>query len=99
MLDTIHTDYSYEILKKDGVSHIRVEGLCPIYEGLKGDPGMLESLRWSSDEKGLLIHYLVKGELYEGFPRSLITDLREGRAKLEVVCLNDVDLHVIPRRL
>lgn len=98
MLDTIHTDYSYEVFKKDGISHIRIEGLCPIYEGLKGDPRMLESLGWSSDENGLVIHYLVKGDRYEGFPRSLIKDLKEGRAKFEVVCRNDGDSYVIPSR-
>ena len=99
MLDTIHTDYSYEVLRKDGVSHIRIEGLCPIYEGLKSNPRMLESLAWSSDDQGLVIHHLVKGDRYQGFPRSLISDLKEGLAKFEVVCRSDGHSYVIPRRL
>lgn len=98
MLDAIHMDYHYEVMKKDGVSHIRIDGLCPIYEGLKDDPGMLKSLSWSSDENGLVIHYLVKGDRYQGFPGSLITDLREGRAKIEIACRSAEYSYVIPSR-
>lgn len=98
MLDTIHTDYIYEVLRKDGVSHIRIDGLCPIYEGLEGDPGMLGSLWWLSDDSRLVIHYLVKGDRYQGLQRSLISDLKEGLDKFGVVCRSDGHSDVIPRR-
>lgn len=99
MLETIHTDYSYEVLRKDGVSHIRIEGLCQIYERLKRNPGTLASLAWSGDESGLTIHYLVKSDQFKGFPRSLIIDLKEGLAKIEVVCRSDGHSYVIPRKM
>jgi hypothetical protein len=82
MLDAVMTTYHFEVMIENGAEIIYLDSFSEHAKNLDPDRG--ETLTWSYNGDDLLIHYLSKKDHLKNFPRSLLEDLKSGKAILVV---------------
>ncbi len=96
MLDSTITDYSLQISVTEERRTIILDGFSDLANKLVAGEGQV--ITWSTDNNNLKIHYLVKSDHLKNFPASLISDLRKGKASLEIKIANGKPNYVVKRR-